>query len=130
MNDTVKILLFIILLAWSFFGTAVYAAIANKLTKDREPLFSVVMILGLAFSAYVTSLTSGATYQLCFWVFAVATLCYLGLYRLYGRNSSIEMYVTPHIIVILTLLLLPAVHDAHMKAQELEHQQQLYGTTH
>lgn len=124
MSDTLKILLFIALLAWSFFGTGVYAAVANKLTKNREPWFTITMIAGLAFSSYVTSLISGATFQMCFWVFVVATLCFLALHRLFGKSGSIEMFMTPHVLVVLTILLLPALHDARVKAQKLGRQQQ------
>jgi hypothetical protein len=130
MKDALIDLLVIVILGWAIIGPAVYALAANKLTRDREPWFSSVMILGLAFSCYVTSLASSASVKMCFWTFAIATLWFLILRRLFGKRSSFEMFMGSNVLVVLTILLLPALQNARMKTQQLNRQYQQYEKAH
>ncbi|HEV2329303.1 MAG TPA: hypothetical protein VGY56_11005 [Verrucomicrobiae bacterium] len=130
MKDALPVLLVVAILGWSVFGPAAYALLANKLTRDREPWFSSVMILGLAFTCYVTSLASGASFKMCLWFFGIGTLWFLVVRRLFGKGSSFEMYMGPHILIVLGILLLPVLQHARMKAQQLNRLSQQYETAH
>jgi hypothetical protein len=130
MKETLTVLLFIVILGWAVFDPAVYALAAHKMARDREPFLTTIMILGLAVSCYVTSLVSGASVKLCFWTFAIATLWFLIFCRLFGKGSYFEMFMGPHVLVVLTILLLPTLQNARIKTQQLNRQYQQYETAH
>jgi hypothetical protein len=105
-----KVIICIVLIAWSYFGSIFYGAISQKLTRGREPWFTIIMLSGLVATIYITSLVSGATLNTGIWTLAVAGALFLAMRLYFGKSSSIELFVSPHLIAVFSPLLLPLLY--------------------
>jgi hypothetical protein len=109
----------ILLLPFALVGGLFWGIAADKIAKDKEPWFTMLMLCGLAISVVVMASLSGASFRVAAWVYLGTAVLYVGLRCLFGKGSALEMFFVPHLLVITILLLWPALERVRHKAPEL-----------
>jgi hypothetical protein len=100
-----------------------YGLVADKLTKGREPWFTLFMVLGLGMTVCVMRWLCGASWAAAVWVFIGTGILFVASRLMFGKGSAHEMIIGPHICVILILALHPALERAKEKARHIREEQ-------
>ncbi len=108
-----KIVTTILLLSFfSLVGGFIYGLIAGRVSKGREPWFTLCMLCGLGVSVCAVAWLTGASWTVAVGVFVGASLLFAILRKLFGRGSDLEMFILTHVFAIMLLLLFPAIKKA------------------
>jgi len=107
------------MIPFALVGGLFWGIAADKIAKDKEPWFTLLMLGGLAISVVVMASLSGASIRMAAWAFVVTGVLYVGLRCLFGKGSRLEMFFVPHVLAIMMLLFLPAFERARKRAREL-----------
>ena len=100
-----------------------YGLVADKLTKGREPWFTLFMVLGLGMTVCIMRWLCGASWSAAVWVFIGTGILFLASRLMFGKKSAHEMIIVPHICIILILALHPALERAKEKARHIREEQ-------
>ena len=73
---------------------------ADKIAKDKEPWFTLLMLGGLAISVVVMAFLSGASIRMAAWAFVVTAVLYVGSRCVFGKGSRLEMFFVPHLLAL------------------------------
>jgi hypothetical protein len=115
-----KVFTMILLVPFAIVGGLFWGVAADKIAKDKEPWFTLLMLCGLAISVIVMTLSAGASVRAAAWVFVGTGTMYVGLRWVFGSGSALEMFFAPHLLAVMILWLLPALDRVRHKAQELK----------
>src|SRR5882672_10580608 len=92
---------------------------AYKMTRGKEPWFTVSMLCGLAITVAALAWFGGVSSQVAAYTFLGTGCAFVALRSFFGKGSAIEMFVAPHLVAVLLLLLWPAMQRARQRQRDL-----------
>jgi hypothetical protein len=114
-----KTLAAIFILPFALTTGGVWGVAASKITRGKEPWFTVSMLCGLAITIAALSWFGGVSSRVAAYTFLGTGCTFVALRSFFGKGSAIEMFVGPHLIAVLLLLLWPALERAKQRQRDL-----------
>jgi hypothetical protein len=116
-SNAVEYFVLIAFMPFALAGGFFHGLIAHKLSKGREPWFTLLMLIGLGGTIFGIQWVSHDLGARTAWLFIAMALLYVGLRLLFGRGGgqSLEAFLMPHMCAILMCLLLPTLDQIKAK---------------
>lgn len=97
----------LLLIPYALVSGLAYGLIAQRLVRDREPWFTLLMLAGLGFTICVIAWPGGIPPAYAAWTFAGTGGLYVLMRLIFGRGSAAEILALPQVLAVLILFAWP-----------------------
>jgi len=107
-----KVAATILLVPFALATGGVWGVAADRITRGKEPWFTTCMLCGLAITIAAMSWLCGCSPPVAAWTLVGTGMAFMALRCLFGKGSAMEMFVGPHLVAVMLLLLWPPLQRA------------------